>query len=656
MKSDSNNLFSNFTSKLSSIFDRKGEDSSSTSWSSSTSGDVFRDCPTVFSWVGNEGDFNLNFDHCNVLVVLSELNIDLDDFARTNPALSLSLVDLKILRNELPKMNPTYCKRVYFDFGYNLVDGSLPTRVEMNLQDNLKRNSFDDAIIIDDDNESSSFCADCVFNPDGNVIIYCDLHANVIDCEDVDCPDCIYADDWSVPCKSHCTVCTDLIKCKEHFEYIPDMEDFCSQDKEMCDFQFSNDCDLQKFSREVKRSLGESLETPLFQAQYIRRGPKQRGRVHGARHNMKRDFKDKNSSKVVRDRLKKLRDEKRRDKIEKGHVWKVKNSSRGAKQSNLLNVGYSDMNDRKIADKIAKIETLETEIENLYKPNTSSEFYSNAYKEREFYLDQLNKEKQDFKKKEYQRNELELNKILLDLMEHWKSTDCLSYSRSSSICDDLDKIESFIKENVKDDVAINLVVNSVSECIESKPDLLDRCSNFLKELILKIRPIAFGVDAVRDVALNIDVLKEEQVVEFLEPVFLSELQSVSSKFIEFDVRDDHARRGDLVHMDPLLRHFQLKRLMRNGVLSQQVDYRGVLSCELLFQLLSPSVCVMNAPESIVMSKMQHIASNCHTINIPKFSIIEYHTDIVQDTLIVARAIFLLRRRVSLALGFPIAPV
>jgi len=218
----------------------------------------------------------------------------------------------------------------------------------------------------------------------------------------------------------------------------------------------------------------------------------------------------------------------------------------------------------------------------------------------------------------------------------------------------LSVVEKFIKDNIDNDELVKSTVNAIGEEVNRKPNLADKCSKFLQDLIMKIKPIALAFDSVHDIKLGVDVLKEEFEVELKDAIPYDLLSDEYGNHMT-DVRDDHARRGDMIHRDPLLRHFSIKRIDRTKIIPQQVDYDGIISAELLFQLLAPSVVSIGASEEVVLSKMQHLAGNIHTINLPKFAIIKYGTNIVEDTLLVARAIFKTRRRVSTALGFPVSP-
>lgn len=345
-----------------------------------------------------------------------------------------------------------------------------------------------------------------------------------------------------------------------------------------------------------------------------------------------------------------LRRKRKAEKLEKGGVWKKHSDTRADKHKKLLSEAFYLMNDKKIGDKIAAIETLETEIENLLRPCINSDFYDNAHKEREFYISQLDKEKKKYKEMDYSRGEIQVNKYLAEYFDEWKLSDAFSMVRSSTLSDDVEKIANFINENASEDELVKQTLIHVHHEVNKTP-FLDKAAHFLQQLIAKIKPTALIVDSLKDIHHKIDIQKEEFEVKMGDPIPLNEL--INEYGGDYDVRDDHQRRGDLIHKDPLLRHFSMTRIDRSSILGSQVDYDGIFSAELLFQLLSPSVVSISSDEKTVLSKMTHIAANIHTINLPKFSIIKYNTNVIEDTLLVARAIFLTRRRVTTALGFPV---
>jgi hypothetical protein len=176
-------------------------------------------------------------------------------------------------------------------------------------------------------------------------------------------------------------------------------------------------------------------------------------------------------------------------------------------------------------------------------------------------------------------------------------------------------------------------------------------SNFLRELLLKVKPLAYALDTARDIPLSTDIDADISEVFIGEKIGVNEFMEQFDGANKVDSRDDNARRGDLVHMDPLLRKFIIQRTERKKLLSTRTDFSGVFSAELLFQLMSPSVCNMNATPEVVMSKMTHICSSIHTINLPKWSFLQFNGFVTDNTLYVARALYLNRKKVADALGF-----
>lgn len=348
------------------------------------------------------------------------------------------------------------------------------------------------------------------------------------------------------------------------------------------------------------------------------------------------------------------RNEKKAEKLKKGLVFKNGRKSGVGKEAKLINNAYREEADRKFAEISANIETAEIELDNLMMPNIQSEFYKNASKERDYYETKMKEFSAEKKKKQYAANEVKVNKTLNTIMNDWQSTELSGIVKFATTLEDLEKVETFLKDNVSDAETVNSVVNAVAKQIEKEPDLMDKVSNFLKGAILKLKPLAFSLDTVRDIPLGVDILKDDSEVIIGPSIKIGEiLDSLGN--IKVDMRDDNARRGELIHEDPLLRQFVIRRTLRDGILSTRTDHAGTFSAELLFQLMSPSVCNLNASEEVVMSKMCHIANTIHTINLPKWSFIQNNTFIVDDTLYVARALYQTRRRIANALGFCTAP-
>jgi len=339
------------------------------------------------------------------------------------------------------------------------------------------------------------------------------------------------------------------------------------------------------------------------------------------------------------------------EKIKKGLQFKSGHKSGVNKEAKLLNQAYRQMNDQKFAELSAKSEVAETELDNLQYPRMDSEYYDNYYKEREF----MKQEKADLdaekKKKTYANNEIHVNKAVNNMFNDWNSSEMTEVVRFANTVKDLEKVESFLKENIHDEEAVIEIVNSVAGEIAKQPNLMDKISNFLKDLIRRVKPLAFTLDTLREIPLSINILDDETKVFVGEAIKIGELQDQFEPGKNVDVRDDNMRRGDLVHMDPILRRCIIQRVVRKGPISTSYDFAGVFSGELLFQLLSPSVCQMNVSEDIVKTKMQHVAATIHTINLPKMANVMCKCDIVDVTLNVAWAIYKTRRRVSQALGF-----
>jgi hypothetical protein len=342
---------------------------------------------------------------------------------------------------------------------------------------------------------------------------------------------------------------------------------------------------------------------------------------------------------------------KKAEKIKAGLVWKQSKKANVGKDIKLINKAYGLMNDQKFAELSAKIEDAETFEDNLHEPNIDSPYYENWYKEREWREKKRIDLETEKSKKRYANNEIHVNKNLNHLMNEWNSSELAGIVRFASNFSDLEKIESFIKTNITDEVAVNQVVNTVADTIIAKPHLMDKVSTFLRELLLKVKPLAYALDTARDIPLSTDIDADISEVFIGEKIGINEFMDQFEGADKVDARDDNARRSELIHMDPLLRKFIIQRTERKKLLSTRTDFSGVFSAELLFQLMSPSVCNMNASPEIVMQKMTQICSSIHTINLPKWSFLQFNGFIADNTLYVARALYLNRKKVSDALGF-----
>jgi len=552
----------------------------------------------------------------------------------------ISSEDVFLLCRIIPQNYFSYVERVYLNRGRHLIDGALPCFEILNVMD-------------------------AELDPLGHGIDF-DLPFVVNDNMPVN-----YTEE---------TTSTELIIEDEFDEdpYSTDEEEF-DQDVLMDDAEideaydnvFNYVVDRSSVHESVSSDLSEQQEKPgrksLSQNQeiprYQRSGPKQRGSGRCNNNNKRRVYKPKEKDPISYANLRRMKQMKKIEKMKLGKEWKQPGATRHAKDAKLLSQAFHLQMDQKIAKKIAKIETLQTNLENKMNPDPYNEFYTNASAERKYLEEQIDRENKEYKKKEYERNEWKVNKSLAMVMDAWRHEDYCAFGNTSNFVEDLTKVEEFLKANIDDSETVNTTVEAVARVIETKQNLMDKCSNFLKDLILRVKPLAFGADCVRDVALNVNILKDQSEVFLGNHMTMGEWVRAYDAFnkdyvadFQPDLRDDHMRRGDLIHKDPLLRECVIRRTTRDGLLSNAIDKRCVISCELLFQLMSPSVCKINAPVNEVYYKMVHIASNITTINIPKDSFSMFNTEIVDDTLIVAKALFETRRRASLALGFPIASV
>lgn len=609
------------------------QDSSSSSSDSSNSNEFKTDLPFSFDQNGS-----LYFSTSGLIISPRDIDSDLYDFfLNKHPECFVNEKHISFLNCLIPKMTKindewnAYIVLHYLDFGYFLVDGCLPTESQMNAShyDNFEA-PFDGVWF---NGVSESVSSDDI-----------QLDENPLN---------VLSPSKEFHCKSLYDKSITII----------------SDDPSMSDY-----LPKQKIDNNYPPINRSGDYTPLSTAQYIdrfRSGPKNRGPLRcnknnipktsplrrkessnfdGYKNSKRRKMTDKTQTQM---KTESIAYKKKKNEVEKeGKVWKESNkmNTRANKNAKLLDVALKMKADMDIADKIAAVETAELNYEEIMYPDPEGEFYVNYSSERDHMLSLLKDAQRKHKESMYQLNECSLNSMLSTTFANWSSTDMFSVARSSVFEDELSRIENFIIEN-KSSEDVKIVTDALINEVNVQPKLIDKCSTFLKNLILKLKPMAFSGDTVHDVILGIDYLKDDYAMQLLEEV---PVVSMTKDGKVIDVRDDHARRGDLVHQNPLLYRFNLNRIQR-GMFPISTDYSGIVSLELLFQLMSPSVCVMNASEELVLSKMQHVAANIHTINLPKFSIFEYGTDIVQDTLLAARALFLTRRRVVRALGFPISP-
>jgi len=638
----------------------------------------------------------ITFTRSNFLMYFEDLGmVPLHEFIEKNNSwLLLDKLEINALFIAVPKYAQEYCDRVYFQQMFYLVDFALPNKTQWDMQyeqlleDNMLPHNFsfpdmDDIIINEEDltnNDDNYNDEEMGVDPyskddDNNVIVESVSTTNSNEDDNKDDPMTLdedqhfSEDDGYLPPGYY----------DQDYNYNIHPQDDISRDEHSP--QVSQDPSVFKTdsmsSSGFKRSWSQEVlidgktqsdhyndshsvkfdnNKNLRRAQYIypdrfaRSGPKQRGpqRCNGNnKHRKPKHQGDKTAIKQLVD----LRNQKRAEKIKAGREWKMKNNARASKNQALLNQAYSEFNDRNYGERQGKLEAIQTELDYLMRPDVNNSNYENAFKERNYLHDQQEKQSKEHKRKQYATEEVIVNKRLHQIMDNFNMNDLYCISKTSSVVDDLQKVEDFITVH-KESKDIDMIVSTVATAINKTPNLLDKCSNFLKDLILKLKPTAFTIDAVRDVVKDIDILKDDSIVTIGESCSMAEI-SENFDIITPDMRDDHARRGDLVHVDPILRRFVIRRTEHKVPFGDITDYAGVMSTELLFQLLSPSVCQLNLSKEQVIAKMIHVCANIHTINLPKWSIIEFNTDIVQDTLLVARAIYNTRLRVMQALGFPL---
>lgn len=595
----------------------------------------------------------------------TDLNVPIDEFLE-NSKLRHSDLDVIYLLDNLPKIAPNYVQRVYFDCGHNLINGTLPTQTDYYIDAPSDNDQFmsENGDTYEEDPDMDKIMSDDQLLKEmdnANALDYFidnedEARKNEIDnLQNQTWAD--YVEEPSMDDVNHSTYPNDDIASDENV--IKGKSD---------DF---NDY-YHTIENSIERTPEESFEKPklpqaLNRKQYIypdrfqRTGTKSRGSGRCNLQSTSKKWTRKREKLTLSDqkRLATVQREKKALKKKQGKQWKGREAlSKQDKAAKLLSQAFHHARLQRAGEIDGKIESDEIELDKLMYPQINSEFYTNASLERQFYIDNIKRLNEEKKKKQYQTHELTVNKSIRKEVENWKSEDLLSYSRTSNIIEDIEILEKFVASNVTDELLIKEMIGTAKNVIEKNPTMLDRASKFIETLISKVKPLAFGVDTIRDIALGVDILKDEHKVVLSEPIPYASLITMygfDSSREDPDLRDDHARRGELIHKDPLLNYFDMEYIHRDGPISTSSAYSGVVSMELLFQLTSPSIMVMNATEDIVFAKMQHCASNIHSINLPKNDILKFHTKIVEDTLLVAQSIFKTRRRIAKAMGFSLSP-
>ncbi len=118
-----------------------------------------------------------------------------------------------------------------------------------------------------------------------------------------------------------------------------------------------------------------------------------------------------------------------------------------------------------------------------------------------------------------------------------------------------------------------------------------------------------------------------------------------------DGRFDSARRGKITHDDPLYVAFEYSCPLDGPFPTKDGKaFRGVLSVELLSQLLSPNMCLIGDDPKDVLARMKFFVRTCTTINLNRFDFLntdsELSVDINSNTLMAAYSIFMFRRHES----------
>lgn len=593
----------------------------------------------------------------------------------------LSSVEMIYLLTHLPRISPIYVQREYFDKGFSLINGTLPTQAHIlsEAQNKYINNRSKDYStpsewminqkgIVEDDSDDPNM--DVINETDAQIELAELLDKMEYEDGNTYPPQLVNSDSnpinslssglWSneVDEVNYSTHSTDDIILSE-----------TQISGKIIDESLVYTTETQSSSG-IERVIDDSFEKPKKPIAYknirrsdyeypdrFRSGPKPRGPMQCNKQTKKNWTKKFDKTPEERSALKIIQNEKRAEKKKMGKLWKGREAlSKADKNAKLLSKAFHHMQLQKAGDLDGRVESAKIDFEYAMRPDPRDPNYENFYKERAYYADELKKLQEYKKKKEYQMNEVTVNKGLRSIMETWHSDDLFSFTHTSSLLDDVEKIEKFIKDNVTSDELVTTVINAVHREVEKTPTLLDKATKFLEQVITHVKPMALSVDSLNDIRLSAEWMKKEFSICLKEPIPMTDYLTMLKldPLKEYDLRDDHAMRGDLVHKDPLLQYADFKYINRETTVPTTVEDTGIVSMELLFQLMSPSVAVLNATEEIVQAKMQHIASNIHSINLPKMALLSGR-NIVNDTLVAAFSLFRAQRRISRALGFPIPP-
>jgi hypothetical protein len=348
--------------------------------------------------------------------------------------------------------------------------------------------------------------------------------------------------------------------------------------------------------------------------------------------------------------------EKLRKKRECGKAVKIGSNNRKEKANKLVAAALRDMNDRLIADKKVALENAKYDQEDIMYANPRDHDYDNLKQEREYqvkyFSDQIKKHKCKLEELDDKRfcqlfNETLPNSILTDIT----TPDVTSFV-SDKVGLLIDRIAILSKDNPESSIKVLQTISQMSTNL----GLVDKLPTAALLILNAVLPVANCLDTLRDDVNSI--LKPTQANEIIirEPIIWQDYLTSIGQDPEADHRtESRKRRDDLKFRDPKLFHVDMN--FRSGsewLCSSNVD-KGIISLELLFQLLDYRVVSYNTDESSVFSKIDSLAAEIQVINLPKWDFVNLRRFVVDDTVLCAKAIYRNRRAVHDKLGFRPAP-
>lgn len=309
-------------------------------------------------------------------------------------------------------------------------------------------------------------------------------------------------------------------------------------------------------------------------------------------------------------------------------------------------------------DQRAKVEALEIEHDNMQVVDPRTAHYQNSAKEREYVASLLKEQAQKYKQKCDDRVEQEVNLLLYDALPNMVLNDIGVPERQSVVTDRLltfmKKVGDLDIEGKLDKTTIE-TVNQITQKLV-KANLLDKCPIFVLRVCSKLLPVALGFDNLRDIKEDLASLPEPHHITMGEPIIWEDYLDKMELDLNGDFRSDARKRRDkLVHKDPVLFNYTAEYSTGNGLFGWKSTESGILSMELLHQLMDYSVVSYDADVKTVFSRIEKCAMSIQTINLPKWDYAAFNRFVVADTVNVAKALYLNRLECHKTLGFCSVP-